>query len=466
MQGIFLILYILVISGLIAVVGDRVGYRIGKKRLSWFKLRPRDTAVLVAVLTGVIISGLTLASLLLLSQSLRQALFNYEQTLAKYDRDLYYARLYTTTTRQQLALVQQQLQASQAELAALESNLSSATTQRDDAQVRLDDIKRQLQELLAQREATSRKLAEADQQLLTSQQQLAQATQQLNTIKAEASTARQQVKDLQQQQKALAEAKQALQLDRDQLERSLAASQTALSTLETQKNQLESEINQLNQVATRLRRGELAIATGEILAVGVIDADTTDAANLSAQLNQILAQAEQRARQLGAKPLPPAQTAIQIPKATVAEILNQIATSGSWVVRIFSISNRLEGELVPVGADVNANRLIYAEGSVIADTRIEAGQDEVVLQGQLLSLLSTANVRSQQAGLLANPLTGTVGEFSQIKLLEAVQKLRNVRTAATMQVVANRDIYTAGPLDVSLVMAAESSLAEQTLPKP
>lgn len=31
MQGVLLILYMLVVSGLIAVVGDRVGYRIGKK---------------------------------------------------------------------------------------------------------------------------------------------------------------------------------------------------------------------------------------------------------------------------------------------------------------------------------------------------------------------------------------------------------------------------------------------------
>jgi uncharacterized protein (DUF3084 family) len=88
MQGVLLILYMLVVSGLIAVVGDRVGYRIGKKRLTWFNLRPRHTAILVAVVTGVSISALTLGTLLLLNRSLSEALFSYTNQIAQAEQEL------------------------------------------------------------------------------------------------------------------------------------------------------------------------------------------------------------------------------------------------------------------------------------------------------------------------------------------------------------------------------------------
>ncbi len=60
-MGYTLILAILVLGGLIATVGDRLGSRIGKARLSIFKLRPRTTATVVTIVTGALISASTLA---------------------------------------------------------------------------------------------------------------------------------------------------------------------------------------------------------------------------------------------------------------------------------------------------------------------------------------------------------------------------------------------------------------------
>jgi len=49
--GYILIIAILVLGGVIATVGDRIGTRVGKKRLSLFNLRPKNTAVLVTILS-------------------------------------------------------------------------------------------------------------------------------------------------------------------------------------------------------------------------------------------------------------------------------------------------------------------------------------------------------------------------------------------------------------------------------
>ncbi|MER3589695.1 MAG: DUF3084 domain-containing protein, partial [Mastigocladus sp. ERB_26_1] len=73
-----LIIAILVLGGVIATVGDRIGTRVGKKRLSLFNLRPKNTAVLVTILTGLGISASTLGILFLADEGLRKGVFELE----------------------------------------------------------------------------------------------------------------------------------------------------------------------------------------------------------------------------------------------------------------------------------------------------------------------------------------------------------------------------------------------------
>ena len=56
-SGYILIVAILLLGGVIATLGDRIGTKVGKARLSLFNLRPRKTATLVTVITGSLISA-------------------------------------------------------------------------------------------------------------------------------------------------------------------------------------------------------------------------------------------------------------------------------------------------------------------------------------------------------------------------------------------------------------------------
>ena len=49
------ILLVLILGGILSTLGDRLGTRIGKARLSVFKLRPKSTAVLITVLLEVLL---------------------------------------------------------------------------------------------------------------------------------------------------------------------------------------------------------------------------------------------------------------------------------------------------------------------------------------------------------------------------------------------------------------------------
>ena len=57
------ILLVLILGGILSTLGDRLGTRVGKARLSIFKLRPKSTAVLITVFTGSIISAISFATM-------------------------------------------------------------------------------------------------------------------------------------------------------------------------------------------------------------------------------------------------------------------------------------------------------------------------------------------------------------------------------------------------------------------
>lgn len=75
MFGIRLIFILAIVGGLIAYLGDWLGTKIGKGRMSLFGLRPRYTSILVAVLTGVSIAVFTIAIMAASSEEARTALF-------------------------------------------------------------------------------------------------------------------------------------------------------------------------------------------------------------------------------------------------------------------------------------------------------------------------------------------------------------------------------------------------------
>jgi uncharacterized protein (DUF3084 family) len=77
--AVILIPTLILVSGLVAFVGNQVGRSIGRRRLAVLGLRPRYTAQLVTVLTGMLITVVTLAVVLLVSDDARQALFHLQE---------------------------------------------------------------------------------------------------------------------------------------------------------------------------------------------------------------------------------------------------------------------------------------------------------------------------------------------------------------------------------------------------
>ncbi len=93
------IVLILILGGVLSTLGDRLGSKVGKARLSIFKLRPKSTAVLITVFTGSIISAISFATMVVFDRDLRVGLFQLddirekiidsEKELKKLEKNLY-----------------------------------------------------------------------------------------------------------------------------------------------------------------------------------------------------------------------------------------------------------------------------------------------------------------------------------------------------------------------------------------
>ncbi len=79
MTGIKLIIIMGIVGGLIAYIGDKLGSKIGKKRMSVFGLRPKHTSVLLTVISGALISVVTIGVMAIFSENARTALFGMEE---------------------------------------------------------------------------------------------------------------------------------------------------------------------------------------------------------------------------------------------------------------------------------------------------------------------------------------------------------------------------------------------------
>ncbi len=119
MSGWLLILSLLVLGGVLATLGDRLGSRVGKARLSIFNLRPRRTAVLITVLTGSLISSLSLGFMLLVSRQLRVGLFQLDDLQNK----LKNSRLALAPLKEERKLLEARISTGEKELKQLEGNL-------------------------------------------------------------------------------------------------------------------------------------------------------------------------------------------------------------------------------------------------------------------------------------------------------------------------------------------------------
>jgi len=164
--GILFIVLLMLVGGVAAYWGDRVGMLVGRRRLSVFGLRPKHTSQVIAIGTGVLIVLFTLSTLLVISNSVRQALFGMDELQNKvvhlsaevtaYERerlDLEGRNELLRERAEQLELetrgLEQEASELRSERATLQSEVETLRSQVAAAQAEIEIARSQLDELQA-----------------------------------------------------------------------------------------------------------------------------------------------------------------------------------------------------------------------------------------------------------------------------------------------------------------------------
>lgn len=443
MAGYTLILAILILGGMIATLGDRIGTKVGKARLSIFKLRPRDTATVVTIATGGMISASTLGILLLMSGQLRDGLFRLES-------------------------IRSELSSSQEQKQKIETELNAAKNEQEKAQLRLSEINKSLiqavrkqSETQALLQSVESKFQKADEDLQKASQQEADLRDRIQNLTKEQENLQAESSQLKQEKERFSSELASISRDRETLKQKVNESEQRLVAIEKQRTDLTSEISSLETAREQLiislealRKGNVAIFADQILSIGVVRPNLS-ADELRQASIQLIQQAERNAREI-LDFLPdqlPKDPVIKINDLQIEGLLNRIKDGQSYVIRILSAGNFLKRETkITIAADVTLNRQIFARGDEIATLQFNPNLSAQILASRIEQLFLLVSFRARREGVLANTITGKVGNFPPEALTELFKVASELKSPYEIKALAKDAIFPASTLTLELVI--------------
>lgn len=408
MSGWLLILALLVLGGVLSTLGDRLGSKVGKARLSLFNLRPRKTAVVITALTGSLISAISLALMLMVSNRLRVGLFQLDQIQARL-RD----------SRTALARSQADLEENRRELARSRADVQRAEQGRRQA-------------LQGREEAVQRRQ---------------QVQQELSSAKGRVDSLRQELQPLQRERIRLEGERQRLNRDVKGRDAEIRRNEAELKGVRQRISAGEAELKQLETNVIALRRGDVVIASGQPLATVRVKLQRSNQAK--DVIDALLQQANQAAFRLLLPDRPADRQILLVPRSDIERLQTMLESSGTWVITIRSAGNVLRGEGRVVGfPDLRPNRSVVRQGDVLARTALEGDErssDEI--RSRLNLLLAAAFSKVQRQGTLVDGLQVDGNNFTELGRALAD---RPAGQKATLEAVAVRNADTPDPIAVEL----------------
>lgn len=380
------------VSAVVAWAGDILGMKLGKKRISFMKLRPKYTSRIISVFTGVGIAIVTLLAVSVTSESVRTALFSMryvQNQITSLTSELQTNRTALQEMGLELFQSRGELQEKQHELKIVEDRLS-------DGLVSLAEARNRLSEMIA-----ARKKEEEEQKILMADN---------------------------------------------------AALRTESKKLSADVSALSEEAADLRENIQRLREGRIAVFTGEILAQGVIN-DTAVTPQIIDSIVLRLSE-DSRARLAYRFGLTAEQISMpHVDRASINIVKQKLVNNpGRYLLRLTAGGNAVEGETVQAELIYFESKLIFKADSLLAERSFTTGAPREELEDQLYRMLREVNAHASGKGVLREPITGNVGTIDSAEFLDAIEYLENSSGTVIVQIIALEDIYTEGPVKIKFVI--------------
>jgi uncharacterized protein (DUF3084 family) len=397
-----LIVVLVFTGGVIAFIGDRLGSKVGKKKLSLFGLRPRHTSILVTIITGILITTVTFGILAIASKDVRTALFG------------------------------------------------------------MNKLKAELNEKQSMLEEASGALVNVKNDLNTTKEEYAKSKKDLEETQEDLEIAQQAAELLRQEQVALQNRNQELWSDNQTLiehNQSLAENNQFLlannESLKADNLELEKTNNDLQEGIENIRERPIIYRVGELLASGVIK-KTDDPVKIQNDLNQIIALANSKIiDRLGTEGSKDGVWIYPIEYQKAMDRLKQ--AKGDTVIRLIVAANLVKGDTVLTELEMHPNRVVYQENEFvyqkIYNVPIDGSNSEMLIS----DFLRNVNMTAINNGILPNPLTGTVGVINGNQIYAIEKALAENRGKDVLiSAFAAADTEVLGPLRLHIYLKNET----------
>jgi predicted nucleic acid-binding Zn-ribbon protein len=328
------VVVMMVVAALVSAAADRMGHRAARRKLRIGKLRPRHVSTLIAVLSGVVISLVTVGLMFLVWKDFYRALTQWDNLNGK------------------LATVQ-------AETQAAEEARDQAVTDKAQAEADLTAARGQIAEQSIEIRQKVAQIAETRGKLSGAQSELGKSRGRLAELRANADRVSRELTRKQaeyaQANRLLEQAEESAEFYniqqaqvRDQIRQEIDALENQLSTLETQ--------------ISRAQTGRTVIEVGEQLGYIQVSGSAGLESALSGKLTEIKGAIEAQGLQFD-----PGS------REKVVEFMSAFPEgSGDYLVRIMSAENVFEGDRVLLDFRYEELAPLVPAGTAIIDITIGA----------------------------------------------------------------------------------------------
>lgn len=387
--GAAIFLVLIVMGGIIAFLGDRIGSKVGKKRMTLFGLRPKYTSVIVTIISGVLISFSTVAVMAVVNENVRVALFGLSKLQA------------------QMNDLNQEIKVKNRELEKGKSQLEARNKEYED--------------VTKKSEETSRELDRVESQRIYMERELTSVQDAYDEAQAGVEQSAQEIRDLEKTKEEL---------------------NSNITVLNQEKKTLLDNIY-------ALREGQVVMQAGQVLTSVTVDEKMTKDQSvkvLESVLNDINNMLKQQMNITDDN-----VNLIRVSQSDFDEAVQQLTgAKHKKLVRIVAAQNLIRGERLIVDFDIHDNLLIFNKGEVVYKGNLDAYSNIRNYELQVLRFLKDLNHYAQTKGVLPDPITGNVGVLEGQELIDVIQKVKEYGGQCELTVTAWRDIYSQGPLVIDV----------------
>lgn len=478
---------LVIVGGLVAYYGDVIGRKIGKKRIKFKNLRPKDFAAISTSIAGGLGTLAVIVVLISFSEPVRVALFEGEKAkteLVKVKKDLASETEKLNDASEMAKKLEEMLGLKEGELDKMITKLAETNKVRLSTEERNKNLVKESNQLSAKVTKFGGEVKTLSQEITEYQAEREKLDKEINsaktnynkltinnvelqqrnlTLEADAIKLEKQYKQLEVDRGQIQEALNQLNSKFDQqsqqyskeikaAEEKLSATNRALESQRQALEQLQRSADFFANKAAAARTNPMIFAAGDELSRIVLPKGSSYSAARTALIN-LMRETRAFAKLKGAGQTPEGSYAGMLPAGKLDEdqqidqlALSVLAAKDYDILLITrSIANSFKSEFLPVSIDVRRNPVIYEKDEVIFTLQVDGRKDvPAIAMGIIEAVTTNFADKLLRDGMV--PIVGSaqpLGEFTNERIIAIALEIKEVGRPIRLQFLAN-DVTEAG----------------------